>query len=46
MLGDSGQKAGGGPTFLVGLLGELGPQQFDGGQSKFVEEKAGAVRYR
>jgi hypothetical protein len=26
MLGDGGQKAGRGPTFLVGLLGEFGPQ--------------------
>ena len=40
MLGDSGQEAGCGPTFLVGLLGELGPQQLDGWQSQFVEEKA------
>jgi len=31
MLGDGGQKAGRGPTFLVGLLRELG---------QFVEEKA------
>jgi hypothetical protein len=31
VLGESGQKASGRPTFLVGLFGELGPHQFDGG---------------
>ena len=40
VLGDGGQEAGRGPTFLVGLLGELGPQQLDGRQSQFVEQKA------
>jgi hypothetical protein len=40
VLGDGDQKAGRGPTFVVGLLGELGPQQLDGRQSQFVEKKA------
>ena len=37
MLGDSSQEAGGGPAFLVGLLGELRPERLDGRQAQFVE---------
>ena len=32
VLGDGGEEAGGGPAFLVGLLGEFGPYELDGGQ--------------
>jgi hypothetical protein len=31
VLGERSEEASRGPAFLVGLLGELGPHQFDGG---------------
>ena len=40
VFGDGGQEAGGGPTFLVGLFGELRPYSLDGRQAKFVEKQA------
>ena len=40
VLGDRGEKAGGGPAFLVGLFGELRPHDLDGGQAQLVEEQA------
>src|SRR5437764_1335769 len=36
---DSRQEASCGPTFLVGLLGEPGPHQFDGGQAQIGKEE-------
>jgi len=42
MLGESGQEAGGWPTFLVRLLGELGPHQFDGGQAQVRQQQLDA----
>src|SRR5215831_19296249 len=33
MFGECGQKAGGWPTLLVGLLSELSPHQLHGGQA-------------
>ncbi len=40
VLGDRGEEAGGGPAFLVGLLGELRPHDLDGGQAQLVEQQA------
>ncbi len=40
VLGDRGEEAGGGPAFLVGLFGELRPDELDGGQAQLVEEQA------
>ncbi len=39
VLGERCQEARGRPTFLVGLLGELGPHQFDGGQAQVGEQE-------
>jgi hypothetical protein len=39
MLGKRRQEASCGPAFLVGLLGELGPHQFDGRQAQIDEEE-------
>ena len=39
VLGERGEEAGGGPALLVGLLGELGPDQLDGGQAQLGEEE-------
>jgi hypothetical protein len=39
VLGESSEEASRGPAFLVGLLGELGPHQFDGGQPQVGEEE-------
>ena len=46
VLGDGGEEAGGGPSFLVGLFGELRPHQLDGGQAQLVEQEAEARGYR
>ena len=45
VLGESGEEACGRPAFLVGLGGELGPDQLDGGQPQLGEEQreAGGV---
>ena len=40
VLGEGGQEAGGGPAFLVGLFGELRPDELDGGQAQLVEQQA------
>ncbi len=40
VLGDSGEKAGGGPAFLVGLVGKQRPHNLDGREAQFVEEQA------
>ena len=40
VFGDGGEEAGGGPAFLVGLFGELGPYRLDGRQAEFVEKQA------
>jgi len=37
--GERRQEATCGPAFLVGLLGELGPHQFDGGQAQIGKEE-------
>ena len=42
VLGERGEEAGGGPAFLVGLLGELGPHQLDGGQAQLGEQQLDA----
>ena len=42
VLGERRQEASGRPTFLVGLLGELGPHQFDGGQAQVGEQQLDA----
>jgi len=39
VLGKRCEEASGRPTFLVGLLGELGPHQFDGGQAQVGEQQ-------
>ena len=39
VLGERGQEACGGPAFLVGLLGELGPDQLDARQAQLVQQK-------
>jgi len=36
VLGEHREEAGGRPTFLVGLLGELGPHQLDAGQAQLI----------
>ena len=45
MFGDGSQEAGGRPAFLVGLLGEAGPEGLDGGQPQVVQHdtEAGLV---
>ncbi len=40
MLGEGDQEAPGGPTLLVGALGEAGPDVLDGGQAQFAEQEA------
>ena len=40
VFGDGGEEAGGGPAFLVGLFGESGPDELDGGKTQFVEQDA------
>ena len=42
VLGERGEEAGGGPAFLVGLFGELRPDELDGGQAQLVEQQAEA----
>jgi hypothetical protein len=42
VLGERGKEASCGPAFLVGLLGELGPHQFDGRQAQVGEEELDA----
>ena len=44
VFGDGDEEAGGGPSFLVGLFGELRPHGFDGGQPQLVEQEAEARR--
>ena len=39
VLGERRQEASGRPAFLVGLLGELGPHLFDGGQTQVGEQQ-------
>ena len=39
VFGDRGQESSGGPSFLVGLIGELRPHDLDGRQAQFVEEQ-------
>ena len=38
--GKGGQEAGSRPTFLVGLFGELWPDQLGGGKTQLVEQHA------
>ena len=42
VLGERGKEAGGRPAFLVGLLGELRPHRFDGGQAQVGEHELDA----
>ena len=42
VLGERGQEASSRPAFLVGLLGELGPHQLDGGQAQVGEQQLDA----
>jgi hypothetical protein len=42
VLGKRRQEASCGPAFLVGLLGELGPHQLDGGQAQVGEQQLDA----
>jgi hypothetical protein len=42
VLGERGKEASCGPAFLVGLLGELSPHQFDGRQAQVGEEELDA----
>ena len=42
VLGERGKEAGGRPAFLVGLLGELRPHRFDGGQAQVGEHELNA----
>src|SRR6185437_9562822 len=39
VLGERGEKAGGGPTLLVRLGGEIGPDELDGGKPQLGEEQ-------
>ena len=39
VLGERGKEASCRPAFLVGLLGELGPHQLDGGQAQVGEQQ-------
>ena len=45
VLGECRQEAGGRPALLVGLRGELGPHQLDGGQAQLAQQEfdAGGV---
>ena len=42
VLGERSEEASRGPAFLVGLLGELGPHQFNGGEPQVSEEELDA----
>ena len=42
VLGERRQEASCRPAFLVGLLGELGPHQLDGGQAQVGEQELDA----
>jgi len=42
MLGKGGKKARRRPAFLVGLGGEIGPDQFDGGKPQLGQEQLDA----
>ena len=37
VLSDGRQEAGGLPALLIGLLGELGPDDLDGGKTQFTQ---------
>ena len=42
VLGERRQEAGRRPAFLVGLLGELGPDQLDGRQAQLAQQELDA----